>query len=116
MSNGQPVGSLIIMDSLIANTPVGIKTSLLAENSTALLVQNTGFFNVQEAIVDVVSSSTLMNGGNEVLVDNWGFGTFISIHFWDSRWKPGSCKPFSLEHLLVGERPLPNLFYSLCIL
>ncbi|RPA79578.1 pectin lyase-like protein [Ascobolus immersus RN42] len=77
-SSGQPVGSLIIMDSLIANTPVGIKTSLLAENSTALLVQNTGFYNVERAIIDVVSSTTLVNGGNEVLVENWGFGFAVT--------------------------------------
>lgn len=74
MSNGQPVGSLVVTDALIANTPTGIVTSLYAENSTALLVQNTGFFNVQDAIVDDVLSKTLVAGGNEVFVDNWGFG------------------------------------------
>jgi hypothetical protein len=74
MSDGQPVGSLIITDSLIANTPTGILSSLHAENSTALLVQNTGFFNVQRAIVDDVLSKTLVDGGDEVFIDNWGFG------------------------------------------
>ncbi|GIJ91455.1 hypothetical protein Asppvi_010421 [Aspergillus pseudoviridinutans] len=74
MSSGQPVGSLIVTDALIANTPTGIVTSLYAENSTALLVQNTGFFNVQNAIVDNVVSKTLVAGGNEVFIDNWGFG------------------------------------------
>lgn len=74
MSNGQPVGSLIVADSLIANTPTGIVTSLYDENSTALLVQNTGFFNVKDAVVDDVLPKTLVAGGNEVFLDNWGFG------------------------------------------
>ncbi|KAL4769204.1 pectate lyase superfamily protein-domain-containing protein [Aspergillus nidulans var. acristatus] len=72
--NGQPVGSLILTDILIANQPTGIVTSLHAENLTALLVQNTGFFNVKDAIVDQVLSKTLVAGGDEVFLDNWGFG------------------------------------------
>ncbi|KAL3483769.1 pectate lyase superfamily protein-domain-containing protein [Aspergillus germanicus] len=74
MSNGQPVGSLLLTDVPIANTPTGILSSLYAENSTALLVQNTGFFNVENAIVDDVLSKTLVAGGDEVFIDNWGFG------------------------------------------
>ncbi|KAB8225907.1 pectin lyase-like protein [Aspergillus novoparasiticus] len=78
MSTGQPVGSLILVDSMIANTPTGIITSLYQENSTALLLQNTGFFNVETAIIDNVEGKTLMAGGNEVLVDSWGFGLFAN--------------------------------------
>jgi hypothetical protein len=70
MSNGQPVGSLILTDALIANTPTGIVTSLHAENSTALLVQNTGFFNMKDAIVDQVLLKTLDAGGDKVFLDN----------------------------------------------
>lgn len=62
------------MDAIIANTPTGIVTSLLAENSTSLLLQNVGFFNVQNSITDSVLSKVLLAGGNEVPVDNWGFG------------------------------------------
>jgi hypothetical protein len=76
LSTGQSVGSLIVVDSVIANTPTGIITSLYNENSTALLIQNTGFFNVQKAIIDDVSNKNLMQGGNKVLVDSWGFGLF----------------------------------------
>ena len=39
-----------------------------------MLVQNTGLFNFKDAIVDTVVSNTLIAGGNEVFVDNWGFG------------------------------------------
>ena len=78
MSNDQPVGSLIVTDALIANTPKGIVTSVYSENSTALLVQNTGFFNVQDAFVDNVLGTTLVAGGDQVFLDNWGFGMVTS--------------------------------------
>ncbi|RHZ48193.1 uncharacterized protein CDV56_102104 [Aspergillus thermomutatus] len=74
MSNGQGVGSLILADAIIANTPNGIVTSLHTENSTSLLLQNVGFFNVKTAVVDSVRNQVLLPGGNEVLKDSWGFG------------------------------------------
>ncbi|KAI8648701.1 Pectin lyase fold virulence factor [Fusarium keratoplasticum] len=73
-STGQGVGSLILMDTIIANTPNGIVTSLHAENSTSFLLQNVGFFNVQTAVSDSFAQKTLLAGGNEVYVDSWGFG------------------------------------------
>ncbi|CAG8005098.1 unnamed protein product [Penicillium nalgiovense] len=78
MSTGQSVGSLVLVDSMVANTPTGIVTSLYQENSTALLLQNFGFFNVETAIIDDVENKVLMAGGNEVLVDSWGFGMFTN--------------------------------------
>ncbi|OOQ88034.1 LysM domain protein [Penicillium brasilianum] len=78
MSTGQSVGSLVLVDSMIANTPTGIVTSLYKENSTALLLQNFGFFNVERAIIDNVEDKVLMAGGDEVLVDSWGFGMFAN--------------------------------------
>ncbi|KAL2004769.1 hypothetical protein VTN00DRAFT_3297 [Thermoascus crustaceus] len=74
MSNGQSVGSLIVVDAIIANTPTGVVTSLLSENSTSFLLQNVGFFNVETSVVDNTVPKVLLAGGNEVLVDNWGFG------------------------------------------
>jgi hypothetical protein len=74
MSTGQGVGSLVLTDAIIANTPNGIVTSLYAENSTSLLLQNVGFFNVETAVVDSVKNQILLAGGNEVLKDSWGFG------------------------------------------
>ncbi|OKP14303.1 hypothetical protein PENSUB_14082 [Penicillium subrubescens] len=70
ISNSQPVGSLLLTDALIANTPTGIVTSLYTENSTSFLVQNTGFFNIKNAIIDNVVSKTLVAGGDEVFLDN----------------------------------------------
>ncbi|KAK8098917.1 LysM domain-containing protein [Apiospora kogelbergensis] len=73
-STGQGVGSLILADSLIANTVNGIITTLLAENSTAFLLQNVGFFNVQTVIRDDAAQRTLIGGGDELVLENWGFG------------------------------------------
>jgi hypothetical protein len=70
MSNGQPVGSLLLTNALITNTPTGILSSLYAENSTTLLVQNTGFFNVGNAIVNNILSKTLVAGGDKVFINN----------------------------------------------
>ena len=65
---------MILTDAIIANTPQGIVTSLYKENSTSLLIQNVGFFNVQDSIIDNVSNKVLLAGGASVLVDSWGFG------------------------------------------
>jgi hypothetical protein len=66
------------VDSIIANTPLGISTSLYNRNSTSLLVQNTGFLNVQTAISEDIEDRVLLPGGNEVRVDCWGFGFFVN--------------------------------------
>jgi hypothetical protein len=75
-STGQSVGSLVLADVIIANTPTGIITSLYGENSTSLLLQNIGFFNVQSAVVDDVKGKALLNGGDVVVKQSWGFGMF----------------------------------------
>ncbi|KAL6234792.1 hypothetical protein BDW75DRAFT_230891 [Aspergillus navahoensis] len=71
MSNGQGVGSVVLTDAIIANTPNGIVTSLYAENSTSLPLQNVGFFNVETAIVDSVKNKVLLAGD-----DAAGVGSF----------------------------------------
>ncbi|KAK6697604.1 hypothetical protein SNK04_013857 [Fusarium graminearum] len=62
-STGQSLGSLILSDTIIANTPNGIITSLHAENSTSFLLQNVGFFNVRTAVTDSIQKKTLLAGG-----------------------------------------------------
>jgi hypothetical protein len=62
------------VDSIVANTPNGIVTSLFAENSTSMLLQNVGFFNVKTAILDNFQNKVLVAGGNEVYLESWGFG------------------------------------------
>lgn len=68
------MGSLLLVDAIIANTPNGIVTSIAAENSTSFLLQNVGFFNVQTAVKDSFKGTTLIPGGTQVLIDSWGFG------------------------------------------
>ena len=80
LSTGQPLGSLILVDAIIANTPTGIVTSLLADNSTSLLLQNVGFFKVKNSITDNVLSKVLLAGGDEVKLDNWAFGRVMNAH------------------------------------
>ncbi|CAG8040248.1 unnamed protein product [Penicillium olsonii] len=80
LSTGQPLGSLILVDAIIANTPTGIVTSLLADNSTSLLLQNVGFFNVKNSITDNVLSKVLLAGGDEVKLDNWAFGRVMNAY------------------------------------
>ncbi|CEI63499.1 unnamed protein product [Fusarium venenatum] len=73
-SSGQSVGSLILVDSIIANTPKGIVSSLVGENSTSFLLQNVGFFNVKQSVTDATKNKVLVAGGNEVVLKSWGFG------------------------------------------
>jgi hypothetical protein len=70
LSTGQSLGFLVLVDAIIANTPTGIETSMFAENSTSLLLQNVRFFNVKDSITDVVLSKVLLAGEIGVLVDN----------------------------------------------
>ncbi|KAH7329285.1 LysM domain protein [Stachybotrys elegans] len=77
-NTGQGVGSLILVDSLIANTPVGITTSPITKDSTSFLAQNVGFFNVRTAIQSQDAAGknvkTVVQGGNEIILKSWGFG------------------------------------------
>lgn len=78
MSSGQGVGSIVLADAIIANTPNGIITSLYEEKSTSFLIQNVGFFNVEIAIQDSAEGRVLLAGGNKVLEDSWGFGMTVN--------------------------------------
>ncbi|KAJ5387333.1 hypothetical protein N7509_009874 [Penicillium cosmopolitanum] len=110
-STGQGVGSFILVDAIIANTPTGIVTSLYGENSTAFLLQNVGFFNVKSAILAEKASEIILAGGNEVLLDAWGFGLYVNssgIHFAQESEFPTMTR----EESLVGENKYvkANLF------
>ncbi|KAJ5231283.1 uncharacterized protein N7469_005871, partial [Penicillium citrinum] len=72
------------VDAIIANTATGILTSSYQDNSTAVLLQNVGFFNVQKAIVADTRTEPLLAGGDEVMLDTWGFGLYADnsgMHF-----------------------------------
>lgn len=63
-----------MVDAVIANTPTGIVTTLYNENSTALLLQNVGFYNTEDSILDNNLNQALIPGANEHILDSWGFG------------------------------------------
>lgn len=97
MSTGQSVGSLILMDALISNTDNGIVTSLLAENSTSFLLQNSLFSDVITAVLDNVKGDILLEGGHQVVVDSWGFGRVATSStnstFYNGQNIPGMDRP-----------------------
>jgi hypothetical protein len=101
------------MDSIVANTPVGIITSLYQENSTSPLLQNTAFYNVQTAIREDRQASTLLAGGNEVMVDLWGFGLLVNSINATSTFINGAALPaLNRSTSLLGSLGYyhPNLF------
>ncbi|KAH2165080.1 hypothetical protein KXV74_005974 [Aspergillus fumigatus] len=96
MSNGQGVGSIILADAIIANTPNGIITSLYNENSTSFLIQN-----------------VLLAGGNEVLKDAWGFGMTVDNSTSAARFINGQDIPvMNRTDALIGTNAYvkPNLY------
>ncbi|OQE59001.1 hypothetical protein PENNAL_c0346G01177, partial [Penicillium nalgiovense] len=48
--------------------------TLFNENSTALLLQNVGFYNTQNSIYDDNAQKALVPGGDSTILDSWGFG------------------------------------------
>ena len=69
------MGSLVLIDSIISNTPTAIVTSLFAENSTSFLLQNVVFFNVQRGVIDSFQNNrVLLPGADVLLTKSWGFG------------------------------------------
>ncbi|KAK8029707.1 pectin lyase-like protein [Apiospora rasikravindrae] len=113
-STGQGVGSLVLVDAIIANTPRGIVTTLLAENSTSVLIQNVGFFNVRDAITDDARGQTLLPGGDQIIVDSWGFGMINNGTDGKTAFVNGADIPvMQRKPSLVGEAypyQVPNMF------
>ncbi|KAG7286304.1 hypothetical protein NEMBOFW57_008612 [Staphylotrichum longicolle] len=114
--DGQGVGSLILVDSIIANTPNGIITTLLSENSTSFLLQNVGFFNVQNSIRDSASNRVLLAGGNQVTLQSWGFGQVNNVtgtgssQFVNGANIAAMPRPTALLGSQYDNMPSPNIF------
>ena len=116
--DGQGVGSLILVDSIIANTPTGITTTLLSENSTSFLLQNVGFFNVQTAIRDTAANRVLLAGGNQVVLQSWGFGLVNNVtgpgtassQFVNGANIAAMPRPAALLGAQYDNMPSPNIF------
>lgn len=63
MSSGHGVGSFVLVDAVTANTPSGTLTSLYSTNSTAFLLQNVEFYNIEKAIMAERRADPILAGG-----------------------------------------------------
>ncbi|KIW30901.1 uncharacterized protein PV07_02593 [Cladophialophora immunda] len=78
LNNGvnQSVGSVILLDSVMTGTPIGIKTSynMTSQPTTGgtLALQNVDFTGVQTAIVGADGTTPILAGG--MVVGSWGQG------------------------------------------
>jgi hypothetical protein len=69
------VGSFTLVDASISNTPTGIAATLIKPNSTALLLQNVGFLNMQKVVLDTnLNYVSIPGGAAKTTIDSWGFG------------------------------------------
>ncbi|RYP62497.1 hypothetical protein DL769_007276 [Monosporascus sp. CRB-8-3] len=81
MSNGQGIGSLLVTDMRMHYGRVGISTSMMSDNSTALLLSNSGFYYVDTIVEDTTKGQVLLAGGPKTKnVDAWGFGRVTSAN------------------------------------
>ncbi|KAF7556581.1 hypothetical protein G7Z17_g1326 [Cylindrodendrum hubeiense] len=75
MSTGQGIGSLLMTDLRMHYVKVGISTSVMSDNSTALLLSNSGFYNVDTIVRDATKNKVLIAGGSGTKnIGTWGFG------------------------------------------
>ncbi|EXJ66657.1 glucan 1,3-beta-glucosidase [Cladophialophora psammophila CBS 110553] len=78
LNNGvnQTVGSVILLDSAMTNTPIGIKTSYNQTSQPAtggtLALQNVDFTGVRTAVVGADGTTPILAGG--MIVGSWGQG------------------------------------------
>ncbi|KJR87858.1 LysM domain protein [Sporothrix schenckii 1099-18] len=79
-STGQGVGSMIITDCVFYFVDTAIKTTLVADNSSSFLLQNSLFVQVPVAVYDTGAAKTLLAGSStgNVQVASWGFGNIVS--------------------------------------
>ncbi|WYZ42188.1 hypothetical protein EsH8_V_001083 [Colletotrichum jinshuiense] len=75
-STGQGVGSLSLVDVHMYGVPVAVETSLFADNSTALHIDNGGFTNCDTIVLDSQAGTVLYpgNAAGQTDVMSWGFG------------------------------------------
>lgn len=98
LQNGvnQTVGSVILLDSVMTNTPIGVKTSYNQTSAPAtggtLAVQNVDFTGTTNAIVGADGSSVILPGGQ--VVASWGQGdTYVPVGSQLSKRSPQDTAP-----------------------
>lgn len=111
-SSGQNVGSMLITDSIFSNLQVGISTTLVAENSTSFLIQNTKFGTCGVSIQDAQLGTALIAGTQAyMLIDSWGFGKIVSAGSSTGTFQNGNSIPAAnrTQALLL---PSSNAFFT----
>jgi hypothetical protein len=73
----------------------GISTSLVADNSTSFVIQNTQFEDTATAVLDADKSAVLVAGSASgvVAIDSWGFGRVVSQNSTGSVFQNGGSVP-----------------------
>ncbi|KAF3919916.1 hypothetical protein AA313_de0200320 [Arthrobotrys entomopaga] len=99
----QGTGSILLLDSNISDTPIGILTSLrMAEQQTTMYISNLGLGNVPIAIQEA-RGRVLLEGGSKKIA-SWGFGkTYGSA---------SSQGKFQYGGVITPQAPLPDKLAS----
>jgi hypothetical protein len=63
LSNGQGIGSLLVTDMRMHYGRVGISTSVISDNSTALMLSNSGFYYINTLVIDSTKNKILLPRG-----------------------------------------------------
>ncbi|EEU38415.1 uncharacterized protein NECHADRAFT_106587 [Fusarium vanettenii 77-13-4] len=75
------IGSLHMTDLRMHYVKVAVSTSIMSDNSTALLLSNSGFYYVDTIVEDTSKKQVLLPGGPKTInVDTWGFGRVTSAN------------------------------------
>lgn len=80
-AGAQGVGSVILLDSTITDTPIGVYTVKSASSAPAtgatVILDNVRLVNVQKAVANPATGATILTGGT-LTIDFWGQGKSYS--------------------------------------
>ncbi|EXL67160.1 hypothetical protein FOPG_16704 [Fusarium oxysporum f. sp. conglutinans race 2 54008] len=113
MSTGQGIGSLHLTDLRFHYVNVAVSTSVMSDNSTALLLSNSGFYNVDTIVQDTFKNQVLIRGGKgTVNVNTWGFGRVTSANSTAAFYNSANLdSPVRNDSLVTGGR---KQFFTRC--
>lgn len=102
-SGGQNVGSVVILDSQISNTPIGVRSTHTTSSSPAtggsLVLDNVQLTNVPQAVANTQSGTVL--AGGTTTIDTWGQGHTYSGSSTVSNVQSTLTRPFSKPAVLL---------------
>ena len=100
------VGSIALVDSIINDTPVGVKMignlNPIRDTSGTLLLDNVKLYNVKTAVVDK-NNGVILAGGNTT-IKSWGRGSLYTNVSGRGKFHVGNLPPFTKSaNLLDGQ-------------